>query len=101
MPNKSVTSFVRAQLGFPGASEHSGRGFMMCYVNTNWVDFVKKVEAKLVKWREKGLVEKSEISILEDQLVVVFKEGPFERNYRTFVATRNLIETCGWYTINF
>lgn len=98
---KSATSFVRAQLGFKGATEHSGRGCYLCYVDTTWEDFVRKVDTKLDTWREKDLVEKSEISILEDKLVVVFKDGPFEKYYRTLVATRTLIETCGWYTINF
>ncbi len=48
MAQVSLVSFVRNQLGFPGKSVNSGRGFFMCeiYEEVTWADFSDRVNVK-------------------------------------------------------
>ncbi len=100
---KSVLSFVRAQLGFAGTSEHNGHGSYKCYVpgNVSWEKFMARVELKLIRWRQLDLIESADISILEDKVRIVFKSGPFDNTFRIFAATKESIDIQGWYNIYF
>ncbi len=68
---KSLVSFIRQQLKFPGGTEHSGRGFWMCEVDATWEEFSARVRVVAANLKEKGVV--TEINDRGYEIIVTFK----------------------------
>jgi hypothetical protein len=69
--DKSLVRFIREQLKFKGSTEHSGRGFWMCYVDATWAEFSARVHVVADKLHEKGIV--TAIAYKDDEICVTFK----------------------------
>ena len=85
--NKSLVTFIRKELGFPGKSEHSGRGFteMSSTRELSYSEIREKVESLLPKWRKKHLVVKAEIT--DEGLSILFAKTVFDPYYARFAVT--------------
>lgn len=83
----TIVSFVRRQLKLKGKSQHSGRGFYECSVDTDmpYHELLNKFTALVKKWEKEGLVERKEL--INGKLTVVLRGEHFDQYYRTLVVS--------------
>lgn len=103
---QSLVSFIRKQLGFKGQTEHSGRGYWMCYVDTSWAEFSARIKEVTPKLQEQGLVTSVAYHESGDEILVTFKikvEPMLASIYKETVATvsfdKTSIDKFGMYTV--
>jgi len=88
---KSITTFIRRELGFKGKTEHSGRGaYFMQFEGADQADLMVEVLKKVPTWIRDGFVDTVEHT--EEALIIEFKphkEDTEGRFYRTFKLYRN------------
>jgi hypothetical protein len=94
MAQVSLVSFVRNQLGFPGKSVNSGRGFFMCeiYEEITWTEFSDRVKTAIAVWQERGLLKTVDVDKNEIKIEMHLEGGNFQFSKRG-------IDRNSWYSI--
>lgn len=103
---QSLVSFIRKQLGFKGPTEHSGRGYWMCYVDTTWAEFSARIKEVTPKLQAKGLVTTVAYHESGDSIDVTFKikvepglASIYQQTVVTITFDKTGIDRFGMYTV--
>ncbi len=101
---KSLVSYIRQQLKVPGRTEHSGRGFWLCYVNLTWAEFSVQVRTMATKLHAQGIV--TDVQDTGDAIIIRIKvksdfaqAGVFQHSTTKVSFDRFGIENYGVYTM--
>jgi hypothetical protein len=96
---KTTSTFIRQQLKVKGSTVHTGRGawWMGNSDGISYDELLERLNSRLPKWKEKGYVESYEEEKTDGKrtVKVVFTDGVFDNNYRTFYSNEVMVNEMG------